>query len=81
MLQLQPIQQILGYNTIMASNNETMEVVIRRVGMEDHINIVKLFQVCFSKFTIGIFEGYLLVTLISMVSMMRVPSFVCESNS
>jgi len=28
----------------MASNNETMEVVIRRVGMEDHINIVKLFQ-------------------------------------
>ena len=49
MLQLQPIQQILGYNTIMASNNETMEVVIRRVGMEDHINIVKLFQVCFSK--------------------------------
>ena len=54
MLQLQPIQQILGYNTIMASNNETMEVVIRRVGMEDHINIVKLFQVCFSKFTIGI---------------------------
>ena len=55
MLQLQPIQQILGYNTIMASNNETMEVVIRRVGMEDHINIVKLFQVCFSKFTIGIF--------------------------
>ena len=27
----------------------TMEIVIRRVGMEDHINIVKLFQVCFSK--------------------------------
>ena len=24
----------------------TMEIVIRRVGMEDHINIVKLFQVC-----------------------------------
>ena len=23
----------------------TMEIVIRRVGMEDHINIVKLFQV------------------------------------
>lgn len=54
MLQLQPIQQILGghnyqQNTIMASNNETMEIVIRRVGMEDHINIVKLFQVWFSK--------------------------------
>ena len=53
MLQLQPIQQILGghnyqQNTIMASNNETMEIVIRRVGMEDHINIVKLFQVWFS---------------------------------
>ena len=55
MLQLQPIQQILGghnyqQNTIMASNNETMEIVIRRVGMEDHINIVKLFQVWFSKY-------------------------------
>ena len=50
MLQLQPIQQILGghkyrQNTIMAPNNETMEIVSRRVGMEDHINIVKLFQV------------------------------------
>ena len=54
MLQLQPIQQILGghkyrQNTIMAPNNETMEIVSRRVGMEDHINIVKLFQVWFSK--------------------------------
>ena len=30
----------------MATNNETtMEITIRRVGMEDHINIVKLFQV------------------------------------
>ena len=35
----------------------------------------------FQNCTIGIFQGYLLVTLISMVSMMRVPSFVCESNS
>ena len=44
MLQLQPIRQILGYK--MATNNETtMEITIRRVGMEDHINIVKLFQV------------------------------------
>ena len=52
MLQLQPIQQILGYNKTMAtSNSETMEIVIRRVGMEDHINIVKLFQVWFHKFT------------------------------
>ena len=25
----------------------TLEIVIRRVGMEDHINIVKLFQVCY----------------------------------
>ena len=33
-----------------SSNNAgggTMEIVIRRVGMEDHINIVKLFQVCY----------------------------------
>ena len=33
-----------------SSNNGgggTMEIVIRRVGMEDHINIVKLFQVCY----------------------------------
>ena len=35
----------------MAANSEeepassAMEIVIRRVGMEDHINIVKLFQV------------------------------------
>ena len=54
MLQLQPIQQILGYNnsikTMATSNSETMEIVIRRVGMEDHINIVKLFQVWIHKF-------------------------------
>ena len=27
------------------SNSNSMEIIIRRVGMEDHINIVKLFQV------------------------------------
>lgn len=26
-----------------------MEIIIRRVGMEDHINIVKLFQVSIKK--------------------------------
>ena len=30
-----------------SNNGGTMEIVIRRVGMEDHINIVKLFQVCY----------------------------------
>ena len=27
------------------ANSNSMEIIIRRVGMEDHINIVKLFQV------------------------------------
>ena len=26
-------------------NSNSMEIIIRRVGMEDHINIVRLFQV------------------------------------
>ena len=50
-----------------SSNNAgggTMEIVIRRVGMEDHINIVKLFQVCY--LIIGnYFAGFILIYLYS----------------
>jgi len=28
-------------------NAQELNILIRRVGMEDHLNIVKLFQVCF----------------------------------
>ena len=31
-------------------NSNSMEIIIRRVGMEDHINIVRLFQVNTIKF-------------------------------
>ena len=48
-----------------SSNNAgggTMEIVIRRVGMEDHINIVKLFQVCYL-FLGNYFAGFIFVYL------------------
>ena len=43
-----------------------MEIIIRRVGMEDHINIVKLFQVS-KHFTIvaGFPSGWYLLTYVS----------------
>ena len=52
-----------------SSNNAgggTMEIVIRRVGMEDHINIVKLFQVCYL-FLGDYFAGFILVYLYSFI--------------
>ena len=52
-----------------SSNNAgggTMEIVIRRVGMEDHINIVKLFQVCYLIFG-NYFAGFILVYLYSFI--------------
>ena len=52
-----------------SSNNAgggTMEIVIRRVGMEDHINIVKLFQVCYL-FLGNYFAGFILVYLYSFI--------------
>ena len=52
-----------------SSNNAgggTMEIVIRRVGMEDHINIVKLFQVCYL-FLGKYFAGFILVYLYSFI--------------
>ena len=48
-----------------SSNNAgggTMEIVIRRVGMEDHINIVKLFQVCYL-FLGNYFAGFISLIL------------------
>ena len=45
------------------SNSNSMEIIIRRVGMEDHINIVKLFQVS-KLFTVaGISSGWYLCIL------------------
>ena len=52
-----------------SSNNGgggTMEIVIRRVGMEDHINIVKLFQVCYLFFG-NYFASFMLVYLYSFI--------------
>ena len=42
---MQPILLILDKMASSQEEQEPIEVVIRRVGMEDHINIVKLFQV------------------------------------
>ena len=39
--------QSLINETVSKDNAQELNILIRRVGMEDHLNIVKLFQVCF----------------------------------
>ena len=39
--------QSLINDAVSKDNAQELNILIRRVGMEDHLNIVKLFQVCF----------------------------------
>ena len=41
----QPLILEAGTTSEVNEEGPAMEIIIRRVGMEDHINIVKLFQV------------------------------------